>query len=298
VVGANVPGNTDARIERGLVANGGLRVVDVPSVEVSGDFLVNGQPTPISEFENARLHLVVRRTGDTVVLGQTRFGGYAKRVVPGRYDVVYEHLTGAAVLPSNPRATLARGWQVEDSPSRTIDIPAGTYRGDLLWNGGDFPLSEFQSGEVYAVPAAEGWDPVPLGRTHHRAFERVLLPGRYQVGYAHGVGSGVPQNTFTTFGRTRHIVKGTEISAAIDLPSGPLEVTYRHNGTAMPEGGPQNARVHLAHARNYLRLHESIEGTRVVEAMEGRFDLFYQYRGGPDLPRNAFMRFECWTLAR
>ncbi len=33
-------------------------------------------------------------------------------------------------------------------------------------------------------------------------------------------------------------------------------------------------------------------------AMEGRFDLYYQYRGGPDLPGNAFMRFGCWNLVR
>ena len=30
--------------------------------------------------------------------------------------------------------------------------------------------------------------------------------------------------------------------------------------------------------------------------MEGRFDLFYEYREGPGLPHNVFMPFGCWNL--
>ena len=58
VAGANVPGNRDARFARGLVANGGHRVIDVPSLEVSGNYFVNGQPPPQSDIENARLSLI------------------------------------------------------------------------------------------------------------------------------------------------------------------------------------------------------------------------------------------------
>jgi len=30
--------------------------------------------------------------------------------------------------------------------------------------------------------------------------------------------------------------------------------------------------------------------------MGGRFDVFYQYVTGTELPLNAFMRFACWDL--
>jgi hypothetical protein len=298
MVGANVPNNQDTRVARGLVANGVLRVIDVPSLEVSGTFLVNGQPTPQSEFENARISLVGPEKGDTLVLGQTRFGGYVKRVLPGVYQIVYESLTGETTLPANPRATLAPAWRVENSPERTIDIPAGTYKGDFLWNGGPFSSSEFNSGEIYAVPAAADWHPVSLGRTHFGGFDRLLLPGRYGAAYAHVVGSMLPQNTFATFGPQRRVLEDDDVTWAIDVPSGPLEVSYFHNGTPLPEGGAQNARVHLARGLNYLRLHDSIEGPRTLEAVGGKFDLFYEFRGGPDLPRNAFMRFGCWHIVR
>lgn len=297
VVGANVPNNQDTRIGRGLLANGMLRVIDVPSLEVSGTFLVNGQPTPQSEFENARISLVGKEDGDTLVLGQTRNGGYAKRLVPGVYGIVYESLTGETTMPANPRAMLAAAWRVENSPERTIDIPAGTAKGDLLWNGDQFPSSEFNSGQIYAMPAAADWHPVPLGRTHHGGFDRVLIPGRYHAAYAHVVGSVLPQNTFATFGPLRRVPED-EVTWALDVSSGPLEVSYFHNGAPLPQGGAQNARVHLARGPNYLRLYDSIEGTRTLEAIEGRFDLYYEFRGGPDLPRNAFMRFGCWDLVR
>ena len=190
VAGANVPGNRDARVATGLVTNGALRVIDVPSLEVSGDFLVNGQPPPASEFENARLSLVVRKTGDSVVLGQTQWGAYQKRVVPGVYDIVYEHLTGGSTMPANPRAILERGWRVQDGPIRTIDIPVGTYKGSFLLNGESFPPSEFVSGEIYAVPLAADQEPVYLGRTYYGGFDRKLLPGLYRAAYAHVAGVG------------------------------------------------------------------------------------------------------------
>jgi hypothetical protein len=295
VVGANVPANSDVPVARGLRITGAPRVIDVPSIEVSGTFLLNGQPTPITEFENARIHLVGRNSGDTLRLGETRYGGFLAHVVPGAYDIVYEHVVGAA-LPVNPRATLARGWRIEHMPQRTIDIPAGTYKGDYVWNGGNFPPSEFNNGQVYAVPTAADADPVLLGQTRYGAFDLPLLPGGYRAAYGHEVGANVPQNAFTTFGPTRRVIGEAETIESIEVQSGPLEVTFLHNGTLLPAGGPQNIRVHLSRGLNYLRLPESIDGPRAIEAIGGRFDLFYQYRGGPNLPRNAFMRFGCWTL--
>ncbi len=50
VAGANVPGNRFARVKKALVTNGALRVIDVPSLEVSGDILLNGQPPPASDI--------------------------------------------------------------------------------------------------------------------------------------------------------------------------------------------------------------------------------------------------------
>jgi hypothetical protein len=299
VAGANVPGNRFARVKKGLAANGALRVIDVPSLEVSGDILLDGQPPPASEIENARLSLVVKATGDRVVLGQTQWGAYQKRVLPGVYDIRYEHLSGGSIMPYNPRATLARGWRVQDGPIRTIDIPVGTYKGSFLLNGGSFPPGAIVSGQVYAVPLDTDQDPVYLGQTYYGGFDRQLIPGLYRAAYAHVAGAvQVPQNLLTAFGPTRRVRQGAETTGDLDVLAGPLEVSYRHNGASLSQGGPGNVRVHLMRDLNYLQLDDSIEGVRELMAMEGRFDLFYEYRGGPDLPANAFMRFGCWDLTR
>ena len=66
----------------------------------------------------------------------------------------------------------------------------------------------------------------------------------------------------------------------------------------MPIGGPDIYKVHLQRGVNYLQLNDSFYGPFDWRVMEGTFDLFYQYRGGPGLPKNAFMRFGCWELVR
>jgi hypothetical protein len=298
VAGANVPANSDARIQRRLRVDGELRVIDVPSLEVSGTFLVNGVPTPNSEFENARIILSGASAGDGLVLGQTRYGGYLKRVVPGAYDIVYEHVAGASTMPTNPRATLARGWRVEESPERTIDIPVGVYRGSFLLNGSEFGGGEFRRGQIFAVPRAPDGVPASLGFTNYGGFEHRLLPGRYRAAYTHTAGSDLPENVMTLFGPARRVIAGAEVTGDLDVPAGILEFSYFHNGAPMPSGGAQNARVHLVWGAAHLQLHDSHWGPREIMAMEGRFNLYYEYRGGPDLPVNAFMPIGCWILER
>ncbi len=61
--GAGVPRNLDGFVERVRV-NGSLRVIDVPSVEVSGAFRVNGAVPPATQIINARINLVVPDSPD------------------------------------------------------------------------------------------------------------------------------------------------------------------------------------------------------------------------------------------
>lgn len=301
VQGSSVPRNEDAPFRHGLVVSGGPLVIDVPSVEVSGDIRLNGQVPPESAYENARLSLSVPNSPDRVYLGESQHGSFSQRVVPGRYDLVYEHLAGSSMLPSNPRAILARGFWVLADAARTIDIPAGTYEGAFLLNGEAFPESQYESGSVYLLPLT-GEEPVILGYTTAATFTRRIIPGWYRSAYARVAGGTiVPANTLTAFGPLRRVFQGdgpAPGSDVLDVPAASLTVSYEHNGHPLPEGGPENARLHLQRGPNYLQLVDSAHGPTARVAMEGRFDLFYQHLGGPDLPQNAFMRFGCWDLTR
>lgn len=300
LAGATVPRNSDGIFLHNFDPAGPpLRVIDVPSIVVSGNIMVNGQAPPASPFENARLSLAVRDSDDHLILGETQYGVYDSRVLPGVYDIIYEHLAGGAIMPVNPRATLTRGWRAVRSSNRNIDIPFGSYHGSFLLNGDAWPVFEIERGDIYAVSLEGDQQPVLLGSTISGVFERRLLPGRYQPAYAHVTGAAVvPLNTFTTFGRTAQIRSGGDTSAVLDVEAGQLTVFYQHNGTPLPTGGPENIRTHLYRNPNYLRLPESFFGPDHIVAMEGRFDVFYQFLEGPDLPRNAFMPFACWDLVR
>jgi hypothetical protein len=300
--GAAVPRNEDAVVRQGLVVDGSPVVIDVPSLEISGDVRLNGQVPPNASIENGRLSLAIAGGPDRVDVGQTRYGAYQVSVVPGRYDVVYEWLAGGSVVPANPRATFVQDWEVDAEPHRTLDVPVGTYEGAFLLNGEPFPVSEIEHGSVYVLPLSTDGDAVHLGNTEWGLFSRRLLPGSYRTAYAHEAGASiVPANVLTTFGPPRQVIQGdgpAPMSDVLDVRAATLTVSYQHNGVALPQGGPQNARIHLQHRDSYLPLIDSDQGPADRIAMEGRFDLFYQYREGPDLPRNAFMPFGCWHLVR
>lgn len=294
--GANTPRNANARFKQGLVVNGTPRIVNVPSVEIAGDVLVNGSAPPASAYENARLRLVGSTAGDSVVLGETRYRAYETRVVPGVYDLVYEHLAGAAILPSNPRAALVSDWDVATNPTRTIDIPVGVYQGDYLFNGSTPPASAYDRGRMWLQSGAADEDPVPMGYTDYGSFERRLLPRTYQAAFEHLVGSQLPRNAFTSFGPQRAVAKDAELTGNLHVKSGALTVSYAHNGATLVAGGDPIARVHLVRGRNYLRLFDSALPPHDMQVMPGTFDLYYEYRGGGGLPGNAFMKIGCWTL--
>ena len=185
-----MPRNEDAKFQRGFVVNGSPLVIDVPSVEVSGDIRLNGQSPPGSAFENARLSLAVTDSPDRVLPGtdtlwrlQTpRGAGALRRGVraPRR----------GGMMPVNTRATLVRGWRVAAQPNRTIDIPVGTYEGAFFLNGESFPGSDVESGRTRRVAPRRGRS----GRwtwavDHVGAFSRRLLPGLYRAAYTHVVGA-------------------------------------------------------------------------------------------------------------
>jgi len=300
MAGANVPRNEDGLVRRGLVVNGAPRVIDVPSVEIEGDFLVGGAPPPSTAYETARLLLAVPGTSDQVEIGRTHYGSYQSRVLPGVYDVIYEHLVGGSVLPVNPQATLHRRWRVAAQPNRTFDIPVGRYAGAYLTNGESFPGSAYSQGHVYLASLEAGREPVLLGPTSYGAFDRPLLPGAYRAAYARDAGAELPWNSFTIFGPVVRVLPGVDpglTDGLIDVPSGLVMVQYAHNGVALPTGGPENIRVHFQRGPNYLQWLDSDYGPLERAVIGGRFDLFYQFLGGAGLPKNAFMRLGCWDLA-
>ncbi len=77
----------------------------VPAVQASFRYSFDGGEPPTAANQYARLSLRNRATGDVVKLPDTLFGNASVLLVPGIYDVMYEHREGN-ILPKNGAAVL------------------------------------------------------------------------------------------------------------------------------------------------------------------------------------------------
>lgn len=126
------------------------------------------------------------------------------------------------------------------------------------------------------------------------------MPGLYDAAYALQQGdSTVPRNELTVVVYGSRVVPGAASPRVeIDVRAGTLVPSYSHNGVPLPTGGTANARLLLHRDADRLQLRETVDGPREQVVMEGRFDVFYHYVSGTDLPRNVFMPFACVELVR
>lgn len=106
-IGSAMPQNNDARVGAAEVAHGGTALVEVdlrPGT-LSGAYSHGGQAFPPWFHIYAHMALVDRTTGDRIELAPTNQGGYSARLLPGTYEVVYDHHFGTS-LPENRGARL------------------------------------------------------------------------------------------------------------------------------------------------------------------------------------------------
>jgi len=106
-LGSMMPQNNDAQVGTAEVAAGGTAIVEVdfqPGT-LSGTYTHGGQPFPAWVHLYANVTLVDRTTGDRIALAPTNQGGYSARLMPGTYEVVYDHHFGTS-LPANRGARL------------------------------------------------------------------------------------------------------------------------------------------------------------------------------------------------
>jgi hypothetical protein len=276
-------------------AQGGSFDIDVPVVAITAAVLVNGSPAPASEYDDANLWLENPRRGDRVLLGNTHDGDLAVRVVPGLYDLVYEHETGSGKMPINRRAVL-RTQVIEDDTHLTIDIEAASVGGKLWVNGAEPPSSEYDDGEL--LVRGIGSDvPTVIGNTHDGAWNATLLAGDYQVHYRlQDGGDAVPINEFGFVRPLTAQVSEVPVDIDIDIRAHAMSGPITLDGAVPPASEYDDGLLVL----------ETTDGDRAVLGnthdqtvsalvIEGDYDLYYVVQNaGPTVPRNE----HAWVEAR
>ncbi len=179
-------------------------VIDIEVIEVFGTLTLGGEPAPDSSYDDGRLSLRNAQTGDTVVLGNTRWGTYAARVVPGTYDILYANEFSETQLPVNGGAVLASGVVVSAETSNIdIDVPVSNLSGTITIEGSDPSIDE-GLGQLFLRDVRTG-DAVFIGHTGQASFTKPLTDGIYLMEYrgiaAEGavLGTSLPANANAAF---------------------------------------------------------------------------------------------------
>ena len=197
--GAVMPGNLDAFVtDLEVTATGADVDIDISVVDVSGTITIDGATPPTSEYSDGRLYLRDPRSGDSVLLGNTRLASFASRVVPGEYDIVYVVETTGDGVPLNGAAHLG-SVDVMQTPSFTVDVPLTRLAGNVRVAGQLPPADAADHGVLFLQDVASA-DRIFLADTRAGTYSTRVTAGQYLVGYRVTKSTGlVPQNTDALF---------------------------------------------------------------------------------------------------
>ena len=291
-----VPVNVRALLIDDLSTVGGAAVLhDIVTVTVDLDVTHNGNPFPLSEYDDGNLYLYDPDTQTDTLLGNSHDALDQIILIPGTYDVYYSHETGADV-PQNVRGLIAAGVAVA-GPTLDLDVTSHLVTVNVTRNGAAFPVSEYDDANLFLVGSPSATD-ILVGNTHDGELAVRVMTGTYDLYYRHETGETVPQTD------NYRILAGQAINADADLAANLVTRKARLSATLNGAPFPQNqnglnaGRLYAASGPGervlMLRTHEPPGN---VELIVGDYEFFYEYADGPDVPRNAWVKVGEGTLS-
>jgi hypothetical protein len=213
-----VPANLDALVARSLsITQDGTLAVNVPTVEITPAFTVDGVPFPASILERGDFTLVGEMEGDIVSLGSSHDSPAAVRIIPGRYDVVYDWQAGGMVVPRSHRHTVVEDQDLTATQVLNLEMPTKLVLPTFLLNGAPFPTDALDRGDFLLRAPAGG--ELDLGSSHIASPVSVrAIEGLYFIEYRWAAGASVPRNV----GRVLGVTEVPEPGVASGLVAGAL----------------------------------------------------------------------------
>jgi len=285
--GSQVPLNQHAVVDTIMVDSmTSGATIDVKASDLRFAATLNGGAFPASQYEHALFYLRNTSTGDLVELGPSYELPFDRRVAYGTYDIVYAHQNGASV-PSNPDAVLMSGITIDTITSdQSVDVSSVAITPQYSLNGGSFPVSEYQDGEVYLRGSTDE-DVLLLSNTHVPSPAAVnIVPGDYDVIYRHETGDQVPQNANAVI--QSNVALNSDQVLPVAVNSVDITGTFTLNGKSFPANVYDSARFNLvgANAEDRFRFGDSYEGSSTVRIIPGTYDVQYRHLSGTQVPLN------------
>lgn len=263
--------------------------INVPAVNISGQFTLNGNAFPNSEYDDAIFSLRDPMTGDVFKLGNSHDHQYSVNIVAGYYDVIYSVQTPGNFAPHNVDAVLQEDVALLTNRVLNINVIAHSVSGDFMHNGNPFPASQYDHGIFFLDGERTGR--VELGDTKFLSFENVpVLQGDYQIRYQSVQAATVPWNTWGFAGGLN--IAADNNSLDIDIQSVTLGGRFTQNGTLMPASEYDDGEFYLETASgDRVFLENSHFQSYEKPVMLGNYDVFWELETpGSTVPFNVRAR--------
>jgi hypothetical protein len=291
--GPNVPQNQRARFAAVEVIEGGNTPIDIPQVMLSGALTINGEMPPVSEFDDAVVHLQGAHNDDLVSLGNTHDGGYQVNVIPGVYDVYYSQETAGGTVPENKRARVQTDVLVDGDGVLDIDVEAVAISGLFTLGGEPPPTSVYEDGSIYLRNMATD-DAVLLGNTHSGGYSAIVVPGDYELFYVQEVGGSVPSNQNAA-------LMGVTIVGAmtldVDVPVVDLSGEFLLATGPAPDSANDGGQLYLrANNGDSVLLGNSFAPAYAARLVAGTYGIYYRSEASVTMPQNNNGHFACITV--
>jgi hypothetical protein len=171
--------------------------IDVRGIVVSPDVTFNTATFPQSAYQSADLLLTGTQSTEDIRVANTANLDESVMVLPGTYDFYYRHKNGEEV-PQNNHFTILSAQDLQADGELSANIQSVHIRMSATLNQMPFPMSQYQTGDIYAL--TEPGDDVFVLESHASGDAIMLIPGDYQFYYQHVNGDEVPQNIWVMVG--------------------------------------------------------------------------------------------------
>ncbi len=266
--------------------------IDVPAVQIQGDFLVNGALASPLTAESARLRLDgMLGLGAGFPIGRSYEQSYGPLwVIPTDYQAGYGFDSSLfGTLPRSSAASVPIGPFVylDGSQPFDVDVPAVGITIDVTLNGSPFGDLFNDDSELLLRHVGTGNEFV-IGSTLAQPLSVSVVPGSYDLVYRYITGRLHPVNTHATIAAGLDL--STSQTVSLDLEAYPHQQVVRLNGAFFPASPTEYGNIALESpdGRDRVDLGPTSGSLSEVFVLAGSYVLAYEHvNGGAQVPVNT-----------
>ena len=290
-----VPVNPDAIVVSDITIDSPAQelTIDVQSVEIEGEFSINGGPMPQSMAVNyGRIYFEDIQTQARFLIGDSFYTYPLIKIVAGTYDVIYDNREYNSLVPANQDTVFIKSQEFKESGTFNIDIPLIELVLDMTLDGEAFPSQANSYAKIYAREQSSE-EFLELGQTFFFPFTWYVLPGTYDFYYEVAETVNMPINRFSK------LLEGVEINQSQtvvhDLKSKKIRLNFTLNGEPFPSLANAYARIFMGTSEeDRFQVTDTNVNSEGQKVLVGDYDLIYTIREPLDditIPINTSKHF-------